>query len=59
MTEAVFTWPGVGYLYINAIQQLDYPVILGVTMAISVMLVLATLLTDIAYVLIDPRIRLD
>jgi|TARA_R100000049_G_C1948556_1_gene94837 peptide/nickel transport system permease protein len=59
VTETVFTWPGVGYLYINAIQQLDYPVILGVTMAIAVMLVVVTLLTDIAYVLIDPRIRLD
>lgn len=59
VTETVFTWPGVGYLYISAIQQLDYPIILGVTMAISVMLVAATLITDIAYVLIDPRIRLD
>lgn len=59
VTETVFTWPGIGYLYITAIQQLDYPVILGVTMVITVMLVIATLLTDIAYVLIDPRIRLD
>jgi peptide/nickel transport system permease protein len=41
-----------------AIQQLDYPLIMGATMVITVMLVLATLLTDIAYVLIDPRIRL-
>lgn len=59
VTETVFTWPGVGYLYITAIQQLDYPVIMGVSMVITVMLVTATLLTDIAYVLIDPRIRLE
>jgi peptide/nickel transport system permease protein len=59
VTETVFTWPGVGYLYISAIQQLDYPVIMGVSMVITVMLVAATLLTDIAYVLIDPRIRLE
>jgi peptide/nickel transport system permease protein len=59
VTETVFTWPGVGYLYISAIQQLDYPVIMGVSMVITVMLVTATLLTDIAYVLIDPRIRLE
>ncbi len=59
VTETVFTWPGVGYLYISAIQQLDYPVIMGVSMTITIMLVGATLLTDIAYVLIDPRIRLE
>ena len=59
VTETVFTWPGVGYLYISAIQQLDFPVIMGVSMIITVMLVAATLLTDIAYVLIDPRIRLE
>jgi ABC-type dipeptide/oligopeptide/nickel transport system permease component len=58
VTETVFTWPGLGALYIQAIQQLDYPVIMGETMIITVMLVTATLLTDVAYVVLDPRIRL-
>jgi peptide/nickel transport system permease protein len=58
VTETVFTWPGLGALYITAIQQLDYPIIMGATMVITVMLVGTTLLTDIAYVFIDPRIRL-
>jgi ABC-type dipeptide/oligopeptide/nickel transport system permease component len=58
VTETVFTWPGLGALYIAAIQQLDYPVIMGETMVITLMLVAATLLTDVAYVLLDPRIRL-
>jgi len=58
VTESVFTWPGLGALYILAIQQLDFPIIMGTTMVITVMLVTATLLTDIGYVLIDPRIRL-
>ena len=58
VTETVFTWPGLGFLYINAIHQLDYPVIMGETVVIAIMLVCATLLTDIAYVAIDPRIRL-
>jgi ABC-type dipeptide/oligopeptide/nickel transport system permease component len=58
VTETVFTWPGLGALYIMAIQQLDYPLIMGATMVITFMLVGATLLTDIAYVIIDPRIRL-
>lgn len=59
VTETVFTWPGLGALYIQAIQQLDYPVIMGETMIITAMLVTATLLTDIAYVALDPRIRLS
>jgi len=59
VTESVFTWPGAGFLYINAIQQLDYPVIMGETLVVTIMLVVFTLLTDIAYVLIDPRIRLE
>jgi len=59
VTETVFTWPGIGFLYIAAIQQLDYPVIMAVSMTITVMLIVTTLLTDIAYVFIDPRMRLE
>ena len=59
VTETVFTWPGLGYLYITAIVQLDYPVIMSINLAITLMLVIANLLTDIAYVFIDPRIRLE
>lgn len=59
VTETVFTWPGLGYLYITAIVQLDYPVIMGENLIITLMLVVANLLTDIAYVVIDPRIRLE
>ena len=58
VTETEFTSPGLRALYIDAIRQLDYPVIMGETMIITVMLVSATLLTDLAYVAIDPRIRL-
>jgi peptide/nickel transport system permease protein len=59
VTETVFTWPGLGFLYITAIQQLDFPVIMGENLIITLMLVTANLLTDIAYVFIDPRIRLE
>ena len=58
VTETVFTWPGLGVLYVTAIMQLDYPVIMGVTVVVATMLVCATLLTDVAYVLLDPRIKL-
>ena len=59
VTETVFTWPGLGYLYITAIAQLDFPVIMSMNLVITLMLVTANLLTDIAYVVIDPRIRLE
>ena len=59
VTETVFTWPGLGYLYITAIAQLDYPVIMTENLIITLMLVMANLVTDIAYVVIDPRIRLE
>jgi len=59
VTETVFTWPGLGYLYITAIVQLDFPVIMGLNLVITLMLVMANLLTDVAYVFIDPRIRLE
>lgn len=59
VTETVFTWPGAGALYLTAIQSLDYPVIMGESLVVTIMLVGFTLLTDLAYVLIDPRIRLE
>jgi peptide/nickel transport system permease protein len=59
VTESVFTWPGAGALYLSAIQALDYPVIMGETLVVTIMLVGFTLLTDLAYVVIDPRIRLN
>jgi ABC-type dipeptide/oligopeptide/nickel transport system permease component len=59
VTETVFTWPGLGYLYITAIAQLDFPVIMSMNLVVTLMLVTANLLTDIAYVFIDPRIRLE
>jgi peptide/nickel transport system permease protein len=58
VTETVFTWPGLGSLYITAIAQLDFPVIMSMNLVVTLMLVTANLLTDIAYVVIDPRIRL-
>lgn len=58
-TETVFTWPGLGALYVMAIQQLDYPLIMGISIVIAFMLILMTTLTDIIYALVDPRVRLE
>ena len=57
--ETVFAWPGVGRIaFTSAIQQ-DYPVVMGIVIIASIATILGFLLSDILYVLIDPRIRLD
>lgn len=57
LTETVFAWPGIGRLMYDAIFVRDYPILLGVFTLISITVVFATLLTDIAYAMLDPRIR--
>ncbi|WXG44524.1 MAG: ABC transporter permease [Promethearchaeati archaeon SRVP18_Atabeyarchaeia-1] len=59
VTETVFNWPGLGRLYVTAVQNLDFPIIQAVTMIITLMVLFANLATDILYAYIDPRIRLD
>ena len=56
--EKIFSIPGLGSLYIQAIQQNDYNVVLTISFIYSLMFIIAMLLVDIAYGLIDPRIRL-
>lgn len=58
ITETVFQWPGLGLLFINAIQFVDIPVMAAYLMMISVMFVGINLLVDILYAFIDPRLRL-
>ena len=58
ITETVFQWPGVGLLFINAIQFVDIPVMAAYLMLISVMFVAINLIVDLLYVSIDPRLRL-
>jgi peptide/nickel transport system permease protein len=57
LTETVWNWPGIGRLTYEAIYASDYPVIMGIFIITSTMVVLAILLSDILYALIDPRIR--
>ena len=57
ITEIVFSYPGVGTLLFNAIRQSDYPVIQGITLMITLGVLIANFLVDITYGLIDPRIR--
>jgi len=59
ITEAVFSWPGVGRLAINSVGRRDFPVIMLVVIYASIANILGYLLSDILYALIDPRIRFD
>jgi peptide/nickel transport system permease protein len=57
--EQIFSWPGMGQLALAAITQRDYPVLMGFTMIIAVLVLLSNLAADIAYAFVDPRIRLQ
>ncbi len=59
ITETVFQWPGLGLLFINAVQFVDIPVMAAYLMMISVMFVVINLIVDILYALIDPRLRVS
>ena len=59
ITETVFQWPGVGLLFINAIQFVDIPVMAAYLMLISVMFVMINLIVDLLYFVIDPRLSSD
>lgn len=57
--ETIFSWPGVGMLAVNAVKARDIPLIQGTTLVFAISFVLITLVVDIVYVLIDPRIRYE
>jgi peptide/nickel transport system permease protein len=59
ITETIFQWPGLGQLTVEAIQRRDYPVVQACVLIISVTYVLVNTLTDIAYTLLDPRVRMQ
>lgn len=59
VTEQIFSWPGMGQLALASITQRDYPVLMGFTMTIAVLVLLSNLLADFAYAVVDPRIRLQ
>jgi len=58
LTETVFSWPGMGRLMYEAIFRRDYPLLMGIFLFTAVMVVLGTLITDIVYRMLDPRLRL-
>jgi peptide/nickel transport system permease protein len=57
ITESVFNYPGMGYLFYQSAQKQDYPVMLGFVVVVAIATVVGSLLADIAYAVLDPRVR--
>ncbi len=58
ITESVFSLPGLGYTAVQAINQQDLPVVIGVVIVASAGVIVANVLVDILYAVLDPRVRL-
>ena len=56
VVESVFQWPGMGLLYLNAVQARDYPTIMAIVLITAVIVLFSNLLADFSYALADPRI---
>ena len=56
VTETVFTWPGMGRLFLDSISYRDYPTVMGILMFTAVLVLLGSLIADLLYGLADPRI---
>ena len=59
VTETIFSWPGMGREFIQAVGHFDYPVLMGILLITSVIVVFANLVADVAYAVIDPRVKYD
>ena len=59
ITETIFTWPGMGRLFFDAIGRSDWPVVQAITMMSALLVVVGNLVADVLYAIVDPRIRLD
>jgi peptide/nickel transport system permease protein len=57
ITEVVFAYPGLGYQLLNAVRGLDYPLMQGLFLMITLAVLAANLLVDLLYVRLDPRVR--
>lgn len=58
LTEALFGWPGIGQLLLEASAQRDYPLIIAVLLTASLLVVAANVVTDVCYTVLDPRVEL-
>jgi peptide/nickel transport system permease protein len=59
VTESIFAWPGLGKLVIDAIVNLDRPIVVAYLLFVVTLFLLLNLVVDIIYAALDPRVRLD
>lgn len=59
VTERIFAWPGMGRLFLDHVDRVDVPVIMGILMLVAVAVVIFQILTDLVYAWLDPRIRYE
>jgi peptide/nickel transport system permease protein len=59
VTETIFTWPGMGRLFLDSLGYSDYPMVMGLLIFSAILVVLGNLVADILVALVDPRIRLS
>jgi peptide/nickel transport system permease protein len=59
VTETIFSWPGLGRLYFDSLNNRDYPVLMGILIITAVLVVSGNFLADIMYVYVNPRVRLQ
>lgn len=59
LTETIFSYPGMGRLFIDALSRQDWPIVMGYLFITAVLVVIATLIGDILYTVVDPRIHFD
>ncbi|HEV7437309.1 MAG TPA: ABC transporter permease [Pseudorhizobium sp.] len=59
VTETVFTWPGMGRLFLDSLGYSDYPVVMGLLMVSAILVLLGSLIADLLVALVDPRIRVS
>lgn len=59
VVEQIFSWPGLGLMTMSAILNRDFPVIMGVSLLAAIAVLMANIITDILYAIVDPTIRYD
>ena len=59
VVESIFTIPGIGKEFVNSVNNRDYTVIMGLTIFVGAIIIIANLLSDICCAVVDPRIKLD
>jgi len=57
--ESIYSWPGMGRLFLDGVEARDYPLIMGLILILAIVILVVNLLTDVAYALVDPRVRYD